>query len=175
MQTRAAGNRLAPVLAIAVAGFVASPAAATAGALELVPEPGLLLALLVFFVLLIAPVNQLIFKPLFRVLDERRERIDGTRTRAQRLERQADEVLERYETAVRGEREAAEQERRTRLEQARGELLSTTGSARGEADREVERARTEIRASLQSARESLRGQSEELARQAASRVLGRAL
>jgi len=155
--------------------FLAFPAWAAGGGLELMPDPKVLIPLLIFFVLLIAPANQLIFKPLFRVLDDREQKIDGTRTKAQRLEREADEVIQRYEGAVRETRESAEQTRRGRLEEARGELLATTSTARSEAEGEIERARNEIQASLESARAELRGQAEGLAKQAASQVLGRAL
>ena len=46
---------------------------------------------------------------------------------------------------------------------------------RAEAEREIDRARQEVATALESARASLRGQSQELARQAAASVLGRPL
>ena len=136
---------------------------------------GLLVALIVFFFLLVAPVNQFVFKPILKVLDEREERIAGTRARAAQLERQADEVLGRYESSVQAVREEAERERRSLLEAARGDAVGATGEARGEAESEIEQARSEIASALDAARVTLRSQSEELARQAASSVLGRAL
>jgi len=143
--------------------------------LVLIPDPPLLLALIVLFALMVPPVNQLVFKPIFRVLDEREERIDGTRARAAQLERETDDVLTRYESQVASVRAEAEQDRRSLLEVARGDAAGETGSARAEAEREIDRARQEVATALESARASLRGQSQELARQAAASVLGRPL
>lgn len=133
------------------------------------------ISLIVLFVVLVVPVNQLVFKPLLRVLDEREEKIAGKRARAQQLQREADEVLGRYESQVAAVREEAEQERRGLLEGARSDAQGTTGGARAEAEGEIERARREIAGALDEARGSLRSQAEDLARQAATRVLGRPL
>lgn len=163
-------------------------ASASEGGLQILPElPAPLanaidgpvgwgtIALIFLFAALVVPVNQLVFKPIFRVLDEREERIDGTRARAAQLERETDDVLTRYESQVAGVRAEAEQERRSLLESARGDAVGTTGSARAEAEGEIDRARREVAAALESARGSLRGQAQELARQAAASVLGRPL
>jgi len=171
-----AGRRLAVAAGAALwATLAAGAALADEGSLQLVPEPPLLLTLLVLFALLIVPVDRLLFRPVFRVLDERAAKIEGTRVRAARIEREADQALERYEGAVRDTREQAEQQRRARLDEARGELQHTTAAARGEAEAEIERARHGLEASYQAARQALRAQSEDLARQAAARVLGRPL
>jgi F-type H+-transporting ATPase subunit b len=160
---------------VALSLLAAGEAAAAEGGLELIPDLQLLGTLLVIFVLLIVPVNAIIFKPIFRALDDRNDKISGTRARAERLERDAQAVLERYESAVREVREEAEAARRARLETTRGETAQTTGEARGAAEREIERARVELSAALEDARTSLRAQSQDLAREAAARVLGRAL
>jgi F-type H+-transporting ATPase subunit b len=156
--------------------LAAQGAAAAGDELVLVPQlVDRMLPLVALFCLLVIPVNQLVFKPLFRVLDERAERIDGTRQRAERLEREADEVLARYERSVQEVREEAEVERRSHLDRARAESQDNTGAVRAEADREIARARRALAASLESTRLTLRAQARELAREAAARVLGRAV
>jgi F-type H+-transporting ATPase subunit b len=160
---------------VALSILVAGEAAAAEGGLELLPDLQLLVTLLVIFGLLIVPVNAVIFKPIFRALDERDDKISGTRLRAARLERDAQAVLERYQKAVREVREEAETARRARLEQTRGETAQTNAEARAAAESEIERARAELSAALGDARASLRARSQELAREAAARVLGRAL
>jgi F-type H+-transporting ATPase subunit b len=155
--------------------LVPSLASAAEHGLELVPDPRLLIPLIVFFVLLIAPANALVFKPLLRVLDEREARTAGTRAKAQRLEQEAAAILARYEAAVRETREQGERDRRTLLSEVRSEAQREIGVARQDAEARLESARGEIAASLESARGALRGQAQELARQAASQVLGRAL
>ncbi len=153
----------------------AADALASEGRLVLKPDVSILLGLIVLFAALVAPVNALLFRPIFRVLDARAERITGTRERAAKLQTQADEILQRYEQAVREVREDAERQRRERLDESRREKAAQTLAARGEAEGELERAREELDAALTGARASLREQAESLARETAARVLGRPL
>ena len=69
----------------------------------------------------------------------------------------------------------AESGRRQLLEEARREHAQMTGSVRGEAETEISRAREEVAGALVSARSQLREQAKALAREAATRVLGRSL
>ena len=158
---------------LAVVG-IAAPAFA-AGDLVLIPEVPLLLALIVLFLILVVPVNTLLLQPLLRVLDEREERIDGTRNKADSLEREASEILERYESEVRAVREESEQQRRGVLDEARGQSTETTDAARATAEQQIDAARQEVNAALEQARGGLQSQARDLAQQAASQVLGRAL
>jgi F0F1-type ATP synthase membrane subunit b/b' len=152
----------------------AAPAAAAEGSLEIFFDRHIIY-LLALFVLLIAPVNKLLLDPLLGVLDERRERIEGARGRAEQVAKEAEAVLGRYETAVRGAKEDAETDRRSRIEGARREQAVATSAVRAEAEERMARARTEVGQMLDSARAELRTHAEELAREAASRVLGRPL
>jgi F-type H+-transporting ATPase subunit b len=151
----------------------ASGAGASEGGLVLVPDARTLTLFILLFVVLILPVNALVFRPIFRVLDARQERISGTRRRAEETAREAEAVLERYEARMREVREDAEQERLAAVENARGENLAQTSAARAECEREISHARQELGGALAEARASLRSQAEELARHAAERVLGR--
>jgi F-type H+-transporting ATPase subunit b len=161
---------------LAVAALcVASPALAASGGLNLVPSWDLLLLLIALFVALIYPLNLLIFKPILRVFDERQEKITGTAARAERMREEADEIIVRYEQAVREVREESELARRQQLEVARNESVSELSGARAGAEREIDTARQAIASSLEGARATLRGEAEGLARQAAERVLGRVL
>lgn len=159
---------------IGVMLVVASPAYA-AGDLVLAVDYNRLIPLIVLFLLMIIPVNLLLIQPLLKVLDERADRISGTRARADQLEREATAILNRYEESVREVRDDAEQARRGVLETARTHSTETTSTARAEAEQQVEHARAEIATALGAARQGLRSQAETLAREAASQVLGRAL
>jgi F-type H+-transporting ATPase subunit b len=154
----------------------ASGAGAAEGGLVLVPEVRTILpALIVLFALLIIPVNLLIFRPIFRVLDARADKIEGTWKRAEKLEQDADATLARYEQSVREVREDSERDRKQQLETARRDHAARTADARAEAEREVVGARAEVAAALADARRSLRAEAEGLAVEAAARVLGREL
>lgn len=144
--------------------------------LELIPKyKSVLPVMLIGFVLLIFPLNALLFKPIFRALDERAERIAGARERSEQLQREADKVLNRYEAAIREARSESESARQAKLETARNEQLQLTNAARSEAERELESARGELSRSVEDARATLRESAESLAQAAAERVLGRAL
>jgi F-type H+-transporting ATPase subunit b len=165
-------------MTVSAALSLLAPAVASAAeehTLVLVPDPRLLIPLIVFFGLLVVPVNALVLKPLLRVLDEREARTAGMRTKAERLEHDAAAILARYEQAVLETREEAERGRRTLLSEVRSEVQREIKGARGDAEGQLVSARGEIASSLQSARNALRGQAQELASQAASQVLGRAL
>jgi F-type H+-transporting ATPase subunit b len=151
-------------------------ASASEGGLVLVPDVKTTLpALILLFALLIIPVNLLVFRPIFRVLDARADKIAGTRERAEKLARKAEETLAGYQQSVREVRDDAEGDRKQRLESARRDHAARTAEAREEAEREVVRARAEVAAALAESRTALRAQAEELAAEAAARVLGRAL
>ena len=164
---------LAAFVAFCALSLVASAAGASGDELEILPDPKLLLILIVFFTLLVFPMNALIFKPIFKVLDEREEKTAGTRRHADRLFADAEEVLERYETSVREVRQEAEADRKQTLEQARADAGNRSSDARAAAEREVARAREEVATALGQARSELRSQSQGLAREVAERVLGR--
>ena len=160
--------------ALFIALFVALPAQAAGASLEIFPDQRIFY-LIVLFVLLIFPVNKLLFHPIFRVLDERDARIEGARKRADEIGAQAEATLGRYRSAVRNAREEAESGRKQVLEEARREQAQLTGSVRSEAETEINRAREEVAGALNDARTQLREQAQELAREAATRVLGRSL
>ena len=175
-----------------VATLVATPALA-ADSLQLIPDLDLFGALdgvagyeddgglgamwvmLISFVLLIFPLNALIFQPIFRALDERAERIQGARDRSTQLEEEANSVLDRYESAIRDARAESEEARQAQLATAREEQVSLTTAARSAAEGELDRARTELNQSLEEARATLRASADDLATAAAERILGRPL
>ena len=67
---------LACVLLVVV-GSVLAQSVQAADDLTLAPDPRTLIILVVVFLVLIAPVNLLLFRPVFRVLEARREQIEG--------------------------------------------------------------------------------------------------
>ena len=84
-------------------------------------------------------------------------------------------ALAEYEHAVREVREEAERDRKQRAASARDENASVTAAARAEVEVELQRATSELEATLVQSREGLRAEAENLASEAAARVLGRTL
>ncbi|MFP8880642.1 MAG: hypothetical protein AAEJ52_08575 [Myxococcota bacterium] len=162
--------------ALVAVAAVATPASASDTNLVLLPDwTGILPLLLALFVLLMFPANELLFKPIFRVLDEREKRTDGTRRRAERIMRDAEETLVKYERAVGDVREESERDRKTDVGVARKENASVTSAAREQAQAEAERAGRELAEALEESRVVMREQAESIASEAAARVLGRPL
>lgn len=158
----------------------ATPAAAAEGGLEIFPDAlaGLksrFLQLIVLFLLLIYPVNRLLLTPLLRVLDERAAHVEGARKRAGEVGVQADGALARYSAAVEEARKRAGELRKEALEHARGDQVRILADARHASEAEIAAARSSMAGALAEAHGMLRTQSEDLAREAAARVLGRPL
>jgi F-type H+-transporting ATPase subunit b len=166
--------RVAALIAFCALQLMAGQAVASGDQLEILPDEKIVI-LMVFFALLIYPMNALIFQPIFRVLDEREAKTAGTRREADALFADAEEVLERYQQSIREVRQEAEAERKQTLARARADGGSRTGEARAQAEGEVTRAREEVAAALEQARSDLRAQSQLLAREVAERALGRPL
>ena len=176
LRSTTARTPFAPIAALVSTSVIVAGPAAASGSLVLVPDWfGTLPIMLIGFVALIFPLNALLFKPIFRALDARAERIAGARERSEQLQREADAVLDRYESAIREARGESEASRQSKLETAREEQVQLTDAARGEAEREIEGARSELNQSIDEARASLRASAEGLAQAAAEQVLGRAL
>jgi F-type H+-transporting ATPase subunit b len=162
------------LVCFAVLGLLA-PSAQAASELVLIPDIWTLVSLIVGFTVLSLIINPLIVQPVLRVIDERRERIEGARERAERVDADANAILARYEASVREVREEAERTRRDHLDAARSEQAQITAGARAEADREIAASRGELANSLEQARATLRSSADALAREVAERILGRVL
>jgi F-type H+-transporting ATPase subunit b len=162
-------------MASALGVFLFAAPAQAASDLVLFPDPIWLLVLLVAFSALVVPMNALLFRPIFRVLDERKERIEGARRRADQLQGEADAILRRYRESVREVREEADRDRRSQLEATRSESSDAATAARAEAESLIERGRADLESWLAGARADLRSSAEPLAQVAAERVLGREL
>jgi len=169
-------TRKALGICLAIGGSaLATPASASEGTLEIIPNLRLTLLLLLLFLLLVPVLQRLLFAPLLRVLDEREERIEGTQTRAAAINQEAEGELARHEAAVKAARAEAEGAYKTTLAAAQAHHAESVALARGESAQLVESARREIGTLLGEARKVLQTQTRELAREAAGRILGRSL
>jgi F-type H+-transporting ATPase subunit b len=159
-------------LALVVA--VATPAHA-AGSLELIPDPVSLGVNFVVLLLLIYPVNRWLLQPLVAVLQEREARTHGANARAEALVAEAAQARQIIADRTQEARVQAQTSRAALLAEADSEERSVIGEAREDSGRQVESVRESVQAELRAASESLRGDARALAREAAARILGRAL
>lgn len=168
-------RHLPGTLAMLGVALAAAPAAAASDGIEIFPQPVPLAILIALFTVLIWPANHLIWRPLLQLFDERRERIAGTRARAEKLASEAEDVFTAYQSAVERGRLAAEAERSELLESARREQAQVTADARRAAEAEVAAARDAVGTALDAARAKLAAEARELGRDVAAQVLGRPL
>ena len=160
--------------AVLASSLLAAPAVAAGGEIVLAPD-WKAIPMIIFFVLLVFPVNAFLLRPILAALDARAEKIEGTRGRAKKLEAEASEMLERYERSVAEVRASAELERREVVTEARAEFQREAREARSAVEVEIEQARQQVTSEFEQAREVMQSEARELAREAASRVLGRPL
>lgn len=125
-----------------------------------------------FFILLLV-ANKLLFQPYLKLRERRKEGIDGARAEAERTTAQADSKLADYEKQLATARNRANEEgRKVRAEAAANEK-ATTDSARASAQKSIDEATAKMRAEAEAARLQLLPQANAIAKQIASKLLGR--
>jgi len=125
------------------------------------------------FVVAFLVATKFLFRPYIKMRDERTAGIDGARDEATRMSAEADAELVDYEERLDRARSKALDERR----KIRGEAATTrreiTQKAVDEASAALADARTKIETDVEAARKDLAPKADELARELASRLLGR--
>ncbi len=152
---------------------VAGPAHASG--LELIPDLGALLINFAVLLALIYPVNRLLLQPLVAVLVEREARTGGARARAEELVSETASRRETLEARLLAARAEAKGRRATLLAEAEAEERRLLDEARQAGRRELQEVREGIGRALEEARVGIAGDARGLAREAASRILGRTL
>jgi F-type H+-transporting ATPase subunit b len=127
----------------------------------------------VIFSFLILVLKPLLFDPMLKIFALREERTEGARNTARELEEEAGELLTKYESELRRVNQAAAEERdRVRAETAKLEA-QILKEAREAAAKIVDEGRRRIDNEVNAIRFELGKQSERLATDIATRVLGR--
>lgn len=125
------------------------------------------------FVFLIVVLKPLLFDPMLKVFGLREERTEGARVTARELDERAGELLTRYEAELdRVSRAVAEERDRLRAETSKLES-QILNDAREASAKVVGEGRRRIEAEVNAVRFELGKQSERLASDIATRVLGR--
>ena len=125
------------------------------------------------FLLLLLVANKLLFQPYLQLRERRKAGIDGARQEAERMTAQADSKLADYEKQLATARNRANEEgRKVRAEAAANEK-TTTDAARASAQKSIDEATAKMRQETEAARLQLLPQANQLAKQIASKMLGR--
>jgi len=125
------------------------------------------------FLLLFFVSNKLLFQPYLRLRERRKEGIDGARAEAERMTAQADAKLADYEKHLAAAKNRANEEGRKVRTEAAAHEKDVTDKARAEAQKSIDEATAKMRQETDAARLQLLPQANQLARQIASKLLGR--
>lgn len=149
--------------------------ASAAAGLELYPSLPMLLLNMVVLLVLIVPVNRLLLQPIVRVLQEREARTSGALERAEQVGAESVESADRLEETLASARAEGQRVRGEIMARSEEEERAILTRARESAARSVEAVRGSISEELEQARGALREDASALAREAATRLLGRNL
>ena len=129
-----------------------------------------------FIVALIAFVflDRSLFRPVGKVLDERKKRLDEDRNQQERATADCEAALLKREESLREARRAAWGERETVMAEAAAEKERRLSEARQIMAAEVEKGKAAVRAAASDAKRFLAGKRDEIGREIAMRILGRA-
>lgn len=120
-------------------------------------------------------LNQILFKPMLRILEERKARTEGRRKAAVELDGKAEAVWADYQKRIQEARVEADRTRTEFVRQGEDERRKITDAAADEAEKTTSTVRARIRAEAAEARKTLEAEARRLADSAAQRILGRSL
>jgi F-type H+-transporting ATPase subunit b len=125
------------------------------------------------FLILFWVSNTFLFQPYLRLRQRRKDGIEGARAEAERMSAQADARLADYEKQLARARATANEEGRKVRGEAAAHEKQVTDASRAEAQKAIDEATATVRRETDAARLALLPQASTLARQLASRLLGR--
>lgn len=127
------------------------------------------------FGILVLVLNIFLYKPLRKVLAERRQVIDGAREKAAAVDSEVQEKMAQYEARLRDAKNEAAGRRAEALKQAQAEESSVQEKARKEAAESLGSIRDRVAKEASDARELLKKQAETLSGDICEKILGRSL
>ena len=128
---------------------------------------------ILIFLLLIAALNRLLFKPLMKVQAERESRTTGMMLRAQEDVGHHLDLFEKYQASIRNARMEGyrrQEQLRAEAQKKRAEVLDQSRSA---AARLVRESRESLQSQVETAKRQLTLEAQEMARRIAATLLGR--
>jgi F-type H+-transporting ATPase subunit b len=128
---------------------------------------------IIFFALLTVYLKRVFFKPLAKILDERKKATEGVRQLAQQAFATADQKASEFERALQLARAEMEQEHEALRRRWTEEQVETIQKARAEADQKILEAKEQIAEEVQRAQAELDATVESLSDRIVTSVLTR--
>jgi F-type H+-transporting ATPase subunit b len=128
---------------------------------------------IVLFLILFVVLKPLLFDPMLHLFEERERRIDGAKVLARKIDEKSASAQTTYETEMAKARAAANAERDTIRNDGLKQEAEILARVRASTAKLIEDGRQKMQAEVASARAGLQNESAPLARELATRVLGR--
>ena len=130
---------------------------------------------IVNFGILVLVLNIFLYKPIRKVLAERRQVIDGARDKAASVDQEVQEKMSQYEARLRDAKAEASARKAESLKQAQVEETAVLEKARKEAAESLGSIRDKVAKEAADARVLLKQQAELLSGDICEKILGRSL
>jgi F-type H+-transporting ATPase subunit b len=130
---------------------------------------------MVAFTALVLILKPLLFEPLLKLFEERERRTEGAKLLARNMDERAGELLVRYEQQLESIRRTAAEERERLREEGQKLEARIVAEARAAAAKVMAEGKARLESEKTALQAELRGRSHDIAREIASRVLGREL
>ncbi|BCR02951.1 ATP synthase subunit b [Desulfuromonas versatilis] len=127
------------------------------------------------FLVLMAVLNMLLYRPLREVLNRRKQAVEGGHQSARDLEGQIKEKMARYEQQLQEAKAKGAAEKATLRQAAASEEAELVGKAQGQAAEKLEKIKQQVAGEAEQARTTLKIEARSLASDIACKILGRAL
>jgi len=127
------------------------------------------------FMVLMLVLNSILYRPLRNLLNRRRESIDGAHGRARELDAQIAEKMSRYQEQLQQAKLKGNEEKAALRSAAARDEAELLAKAHQVASDQILVVKSQVQAEAEIARKSLRAETEVLAAQVATKVLGRAM
>ena len=127
------------------------------------------------FIILLIVLNKLLYRPLTKIITQRREKVEGSYARAKSLEADIDEKMERYQKQLSDAKVLANEERNKLKKAASEEEATLLSEAHGKATTRLRAIKDQVAGEAEEASKTLKSEAESLAGQIATKVLGRKL
>jgi len=127
------------------------------------------------FIILLLVLNKLLYKPLTKIMAERRAKIDGDRARAKDLQADIDEKMARYQQQLQEAKALANAERHRLKKLASDEEAAMLSEAHDKALTRLQEIKNQVAIEAAEASKTLQKEAKSLAGQIATKILGREL
>lgn len=125
------------------------------------------------FAVLLFVLNKILYKPLKKVIAERRETVETSYNKAKDLQAGIDDKMQRYQQQLHEAKAAANEERNALKKHAAKEEANILSEAHQKSNKRLQSIKSQVEREADDASSTLKAEVETLAEQIATKILGR--